>query len=321
MTRLFQGRFMMWDHKMRIFQPQPNGKLRKMRMQANNTNLNEELGRVDYVLSDKTGTLTQNNMKSSKWYIDGKIYDEMAEPGCLLNALRSESNPKIALFTHTLSLCHSVIPALDEVTHQLVYESQSPDETALLNSMRNNGSKLVSRIKGFLSVEFLYPRSGQVQDPIVEQHLQLAVLEFSSDRKRMSLIARAPNGKIYLYSKGADNIMLARLKKDAHSQDMINHINSALYDFSVIGLRTLVVAYREFTEEEWKFHADRLEQAEKSLTNREGKIAAVAEEIERDLIFVGCTAIEDRLQEQVPETIDFMLQVSFIWHINGLDGY
>lgn len=68
---------------MTYMRPLPDGTFLKQHMRPNNTNLNEELGMVEYIFSDKTGTLTQNDMILAKWYINGHVFDELKEPGTL----------------------------------------------------------------------------------------------------------------------------------------------------------------------------------------------------------------------------------------------
>jgi len=76
---------MHWDHKMMCIREDPigSGKMVKVRMKANNTNLNEELGDIEYIFSDKTGTLTQNSMRIHSWFVNGDLINEMEDPGAL----------------------------------------------------------------------------------------------------------------------------------------------------------------------------------------------------------------------------------------------
>ncbi|KAJ3116115.1 hypothetical protein HDU96_010409 [Phlyctochytrium bullatum] len=319
-ARLAQGRFMMWDRKMTLLrQPPPpappDAKPEKIRMKANNTNLNEDLGAVEYIFSDKTGTLTQNEMKLAKWFVDGLILDEMNEPGGFGKRLRDPSMPRhlhetMKLFSRAITVCHGVIPSVDEKTHMMVYESQSPDETALLHGMAANDVKLLFRNKSQVTVSVL----GENQSFDL-----LCALEFSSDRKRMSVILRTPEG-IHLYCKGADNIVFARLdpSPDVNPPEVLSKAEAAIQRFSEYGLRTLVVGYRTMTEEEFVQFQNEYDAAERSLTNREKKVAAVCEQVERNLQLLGCTAVEDRLQDEVPETIEYLLRCDIrIWLLTG----
>ncbi len=84
LVRLAQGAFLTWDDRMKSTITLDDGETKKVvAMTANNTNLNEELGKVDFIFSDKTGTFTRKEMKLAKWFVDSKIYDEMEDPGCM----------------------------------------------------------------------------------------------------------------------------------------------------------------------------------------------------------------------------------------------
>ena len=79
----------------------------------------------------------------------------------------------------------------------------------------------------------------------------LAVNEFSSKRKRMSVVAEDAAGRKVLYVKGADNVMLPRLRKDAATADLHAKLQQHLTICSEAALRTLVLARRVLTAAEW----------------------------------------------------------------------
>lgn len=326
---------MRWDEKMMLERKMPDGSMVKQYARPNNTNLNEDLGMVEYVFSDKTGTLTQNDMVLAKLFVNGKVFDDMSQPGSLFAALSSgaldaTTQEYAVLFGRALALAHDVLPAVDK-TGKLEYESSSPDETALLNAAAQNNFKLLERTKAAtkISTHFKTREKGKLGGGGVcdfspasatESYTPLFILEFTSDRKRMSSIVRAANGDVHLYCKGADNIMLPRLSKEAsvNSPDLISSATAALEEFSNQGLRTLVVGFKVLGEKEYaKFHAE-YTAAEKCIDGREAALARACELVERDLVFLGCTAIEDRLQQGVPETIDYLLKAHVkLWLLTG----
>lgn len=144
----------------------------------------------------------------------------------------------------------------------------------------------------------------------------LDVIEFDSTRKRMSVIIRTKDG-IHLYCKGADNVMFERLSS-TNSNEVIDVASKSLIEFSNIGLRTLVICYRLLTDAEYESFSTKWRNAQIALTNRDEEMDRVSSAIECDLIFLGCTAIEDKLQHRVPETIEYLLKAKIsLWLLTG----
>ena len=333
---------MHWDHKMRYIRDLPDGTKLKQMFRANNTNLNEELGKIEFIFSDKTGTLTQNNMILSKFLIGLDEFDEINNPGCVANVLKTGYLPNktkandnqlenIVLFLRTLAVAHDVLPASDE-KGGYIYESSSPDETALLNAAASNSFVLVNRSKaattihtpvvykgvGIMGYDVGNPTSNNI--PNVEDYEPLHILEFSSDRKRMSAIFRTSGNKIHIYTKGADNIMLKRLDSDSkvNPPEIIKGAIDSLNRFSEQGLRTLVVAFKEISPSDYLIFKEKYEAAERNLVDREDSITIACDLVENNLKYLGCTAIEDKLQDKVPETIDYLLKCDIkFWLLTG----
>ncbi|KAJ3023753.1 hypothetical protein HKX48_001281 [Thoreauomyces humboldtii] len=325
-VRVIQAKYIYWDLAMRSFQTNSDGSVTTVRAKANNSNLNEDLAVVKYVFSDKTGTVTRNEMKVVGWYLDGigdlpaGIAEGAGALGKLVSDPKTSEDEKARLmrFGHALALCHNVIPAPDPRTPgALLYESQSPDESALLHGIKTDKFTLLARTKNLIKITDPTTTSspGSNSPPTVD-FTQLALLDFTSDRKRMSIVVRDPAGAITLFCKGADNIVLERLASD--QEPLVHHADASLKHYSEQGFRTLVVAYRTLTDSEYEEFRTKFEEAERALTNREEAIATVAETIERDLKFLGVTAIEDRLQDMVPETIEFLVDCGIkVWLLTG----
>jgi phospholipid-transporting ATPase len=191
LVRLGQAKYMGWDPKMMMKRENPDGSITTVPMRVNNSNLNEELGCIDYIFSDKTGTLTQNVMKMDKWFINGLILDEMNQPGIVSKYIQSRNTDRqtretMEMFLTALSVCHGVIPAWDERTNKMIYESQSPDETALLTAAEQNQFCLKKRTKQFMQVESF----GKIRNFEI-----LTDIEFNSTSKRMSMVVRTDRGE------------------------------------------------------------------------------------------------------------------------------
>lgn len=141
------------------------------------------------------------------------------------------------------------------------------------------------------------------QDKQIEQ---LMFFPFTSTRKRASSIVRL-NGVIKLLSKGADSIIIERMAPESKTpQPFLKYINENLDNFSKVGLRTLCMAERIISESEFKIIQQKFNEASVSADPKDA-VAKLAEDIENNLTLIGCSAVEDRLQDEVPETIrDFI---------------
>ena len=141
-----------------------------------------------------------------------------------------------------------------------------------------------------------YSQSNGVE----ETYDLLCILDFNNVRKRMSVILKR-NGKIRLFCKGADSIIYERLKSDQdfNKNQTQEHLNS----FAGEGLRTLCLAVKDLDESYYNEWKERHHAASTALEDREDKLDMVYEEIEKDLTLIGASAIEDKLQDGVPQTI------------------
>lgn len=153
------------------------------------------------------------------------------------------------------------------------------------------------------------------QDKILKYKL-LHNLEFTSDRKRQSVILEAPNKQILLMCKGADSILLNLINKKQSGN--VSAYLQALQLFSTQGLRTLLMAQRVLPPEEYKEWSLKYSKACASIDKREQLMSAAQSQIEKNLVLVGVTGIEDKLQDQVPEAILSFRQAGIkVWVLTG----
>ncbi|KAL5725142.1 P-type phospholipid transporter [Ranunculus cassubicifolius] len=327
---------------------------------ARTSNLNEELGQVDTILSDKTGTLTRNLMEFVKCSIAGIAYgrgfteveramvrrkreeaseindaplnleqhndedtgsetsirgfnfrDERIMNGQWVKEINSDV---IQRFFHVLAICHTVIAVVNKESGEISYEAESPDEASFVIAAREIGFEFYERTQTSISLHERDPETGET---IERSYRLLHILEFSSYRKRMSVIVRDEEGQLLLLCKGADSAIFGKLSEKGRLFEAKTKDHIVKYDEA--GLRTLLVAYRDLGEEEYNTWKAEFLKAKTSITaDRDALVDAAADKIERNLFLLGATAVEDKLQNGVPECINKLAQAGIkIWVLTG----
>ncbi|KIM27890.1 hypothetical protein M408DRAFT_329812 [Serendipita vermifera MAFF 305830] len=330
-------------------------------------NISDDLGQIEYIFSDKTGTLTQNVMEFQKCSVNGVTYgegvteamrgaakregrDDLMDPveqaaqlqemkqamldkmsktfknrylqpesltlvaPNLAEHLADKSNPQrnhLIQFFRALAVCHTVLadrPEPHDQPFKLDYKAESPDEAALVAAARDAGFPFVGKTNNTIDIEVM----GQP-----ERYVPLRVLEFNSTRKRMSVIVRNPEGKLVLYTKGADSVIYARLAAD-HDAALKEATARDMETFANGGLRTLCIAYRYLSEEEYLNWSRVFDAASSAIKDREEEMEKANEQIEHSLLVLGATALEDKLQEGVPDAIELLHRAGIkLWILTG----
>uniref|UniRef100_K3WLK8 Phospholipid-transporting ATPase n=1 Tax=Globisporangium ultimum (strain ATCC 200006 / CBS 805.95 / DAOM BR144) TaxID=431595 RepID=K3WLK8_GLOUD len=343
------AKFITWDDKMR--NASGEGAI------ANTSSLTDELGQVKYIFTDKTGTLTQNQMEFRKCSVGGVVYGSLDKKGrpravsissldviarevsavstrdfgssgslagsdlrsvtCFRTFLRDleSKESKLAL---SMAICHTVVCENDLASGEIKYNSDSPDECALVRGAVSMGVKLLGRNGQHIYLSLTEEGREKSYLKTVTYTLSyeiLRTLHFTSDRKRMSIIVRDSERRIKLICKGADSVILDRCEQFLSSkQETMDHVTQ----FAVEGYRILLFAERSLEDGFYEAWESRYQEAELDMNFREEKIEALVEEIERKLTLIGSSAVEDKLQEGVPETISLFQKAGIkIWVLTG----
>jgi magnesium-transporting ATPase (P-type) len=222
-----------------------------------------------------------------------------------------ESVVALEAFFTCMAVCHTVVPETDEKnpTGPCIYQAESPDEAALTKAARDAGFEFITRNAD--SVIMARKNGDKKQEYKFMIH---GVHEFNSTRKRMSVVCQNPEGRFFIMVKGADNVIFERAVHEPYRKELENHLTK----FASDGLRTLVLAQREMTQEEFSRWKEDYMQASLAMTNRDDRLAEVAEAYETSLHVLGATAIEDRLQDGVPGTIRDLARAGIkTWVLTG----
>ncbi|XP_030580873.1 phospholipid-transporting ATPase VD isoform X2 [Archocentrus centrarchus] len=240
----------------------------------------------------------------------GQVGDQETE-----DALRdTQINPDGA--RHGVEDLSRQVKPVGETNDELLYEAESPDEAALVHAARAYRCTLRARSPDSLLVDL--PGIGSLNIQL------LHILPFDSNRKRMSVVVRHPlTGQVVVYTKGADSVImdLAESPTD-QAAEIYNPIREQtqkhLDAYAREGLRTLCIAKKVLKEEEYDVWLNTHVLAESSIENREELLLESAQRLETNLTLLGTTGIVDRLQEEVPETINALQRAGIkVWVLTG----
>eukprot|EP00761_Pharyngomonas_kirbyi_P009458 gb/GECH01009474.1/.p1 GENE.gb/GECH01009474.1/~~gb/GECH01009474.1/.p1 ORF type:complete len:1221 (+),score=224.06 gb/GECH01009474.1/:1-3663(+) len=301
--KIFYSMFINWD--IHLFDSRRN-----FRCQVNNGSMAEDLGQVDVILTDKTGTLTQNVMVFKQCVVGNKTYglpslEAIHEDHEIISDVKSEEDSNLIHFMRAITCCHSVI-----LLENGIYQSSSPDEEALVSGAASCDIKLLRNQFDSLDIS--------VNERQEHYHI-LHRFPFSSERRRMTVIVKnTQNEEVWVYSKGADDVIFPRLLNDPESDSETDSMFFQIDNFSQKGFRTLCVACRYLDPEEYRQWNVMYRQACEAIYEHSRLVAEAVAVVESRLHLLGVAAVEDRLQPNVPETISTLKEcgISF-WMLTG----
>lgn len=295
----------------------------------------EDLGRIEYLLSDKTGTLTQNEMQLKKIHVGTVAYagDAMEEVvgyvhqafgqgekrpqlnGEATTKTRRDIGVRVRNLVVALALCHNVTPTTDEVDGAAVisYQASSPDEIAIVEFTESVGLRLSHRDRESITVQSV--ETGQV---VIRAQIK-DIFPFTSDSKRMGIIVQVTcdttdgqTSELWFYQKGADTVMASIVATN-------DWLDEETANMAREGLRTLVVGRRKLSSEQYESFSNAYKSAALELHDREAGMAAVVKShLEHDLELLGVTGVEDRLQRDVKPSLELLRNAGVkIWMLTG----
>ncbi|KAL8943943.1 MAG: hypothetical protein Q9216_000755 [Gyalolechia sp. 2 TL-2023] len=278
----------------------------------------EELGRIEYLLSDKTGTLTQNEMELKKVHVGTVSYaneamDEVTshvqqgfvtssasdalKPAQLVTPsssyrtsvaanpttrTRREIGSRVRDLVLALALCHNVTPTIEEENGESVttYQASSPDEIAIVRWTEQVGLRLIHRDRKSITLQSVETSRVVVRVQILD------IFPFTSEGKRMGIILQFlekqdPADAADSARDTSGEIWFYQKGADTVMTSIVamnDWLDEETANMAREGFRTLVVGRRKLSAQQYQIFSSKYKEASLSLQHRDAKMARVVKE-------------------------------------------
>ncbi|SPN97648.1 probable P-Type ATPase related to neomycin resistance protein [Cephalotrichum gorgonifer] len=314
----------------------------------------EDLGRIEYLLSDKTGTLTQNEMEMKKIHIGTVSYanDAMDEVASYISQgfhvqptldaasqtslitpstaysttgntggvtrTRREIGSRVRDVVLALALCHNVTPTVEEEDGKAVtsYQASSPDEIAIVKWTESVGLRLTHRDRKGMTLDSTVTGRKVVQVRILD------IFPFTSEGKRMGIVVQFYEHSSRPSSLADGEIWFYQKGADTVMGSIVaanDWLDEETANMAREGLRTLVVGRKRLSHQQYQEFQSTYQEASLLIAGRDAAMQRVVSQyLERDLELLGVTGVEDKLQRDVKPSLELLRNAGIkIWMLTG----
>ena len=315
---------------------------------ARNSTIPEELGRITYIFSDKTGTLTKNEMIFKTIAMESDVFTEesfndlsmILQDECqavnapmvdLITAISSEEVPSLSVGSSLLieerksrrKRRNRTKVIRDTITSMVLCNNVTPiiengDMSKITYQASSPDEVALVKFAEKLNMKLIYRTDTEIKIQnavgVTEEYEILANFPFSSDTKRMGIVLKnKSHGHIIFYLKGAENVIEKFVKPEYKG-----YIKENAENLATKGLRTLVLTQKIIPQEFYNQWQQKYNDALTSMENRKQKIAEAVSLLEKDMNFLCVTGVEDLLQDDVNTTLENLRNAGMkVWMLTG----